>query len=236
MVLVVVIVLNLLLVALLVMVELGRSLGALVAGMAQLDLLIGMAQVDLAIEMALDALAAGMALMVLVVGMSLVAWVDVWVLVASVEGRVPVASADGRVLVVLVDGRVLEDLADGRVLGPVASVGEGAVGLMGLAGEVEEVLADLVAGVILLVLVDVGGVILVDEAVVIFLVGVVEEGVDLEGGDVLTEAHMIVLSQMDAEDLMIVEDLVTRVGAGATAVAQIEAAREAMTEEVIAGA
>ena len=90
------------------------------------------------------------------------------------------------------------------------------------------------AGVILLVLVDVVGVILlvlVDEAGVISLVDVVEEGVDLEDGDVL-----IVLSQMDAEDMMIVEDLVTRVGAGATAVAQIEAAREAMTEEVTAGA
>ncbi|KAI4963921.1 hypothetical protein ZWY2020_008673 [Hordeum vulgare] len=66
-------------------------------------------------------------------------------------------------------------------------------------------------------------------------VDVVEEGVDLEDGDVLTEVHMIVLSQMDVEGMMAVEDL-TRVEAGATAVAQIEAAREAMTEEVIAGA
>jgi len=93
--------------------------------------------------------------------------------------------------------------------------------------------------VILLVLVDVVGVILlvlVEEAGVISLVGVVEEGVDLEGGDVLTAAHMIVSSQMDVEDMTIVEDLVTRVGAGATAVARIEAAREAMIEEVIAGA
>jgi hypothetical protein len=77
---------------------------------------------------------------------------------------------------------------------------------------------------------------LVDEAGVISLVDVVEEGVDLEDGGVLTEAHMIVSSQMDVDDMMIVEDLVTRVGAGATAVAQIEAAREAMIEEVIAGA
>jgi hypothetical protein len=96
-----------------------------------------------------------------------------------------------------------------------------------------------VGGVIFLALVDVAGVILlalVDEAVVISLVDVVGEGVDLEGVGDLTEAHMTVLSQMDVEDTITVEDLVARVGTGATAAAQIEAAREAMTEEVAVGA
>jgi hypothetical protein len=108
----------------------------------------------------------------------------------------------------------------------------------------------VVAGVILLVLVDVAGVILlvlVDEAGVIFLVLVDEAGetslvdvvggaVDLVGGDGLIEVHMIGMFQMDGEDIMTVGDLTTRVGIAATAVAQIEAAPEAMTEEVIVGA
>jgi hypothetical protein len=105
----------------------------------------------------------------------------------------------------------------------------------------------VVAGVILLVLVDVAGVILlvlVDEAGVIFLVLVDEAGeislvdvaggaVDLVGGDGLIEVHMIGMFQMDGEDIMTVGDLTTRVGIGATAVAQIEAAPEAMTEVIV---
>ena len=96
-----------------------------------------------------------------------------------------------------------------------------------------------VAGVIFLVLVGVVGVILpvlVDEAGEIFLVGAVAGGVDLVAGDVLTEAHVIVLSQMDGGDMITVEDLETRVGIVATAAAQTEAGHGVMTEEVMAGA
>uniref|UniRef100_A0A0A9CPZ5 Uncharacterized protein n=1 Tax=Arundo donax TaxID=35708 RepID=A0A0A9CPZ5_ARUDO len=165
-------------------------------------------------------------------------------LVASVAGMVLVASVAGRVQVASVDG---------MVLGPVVLKEEGDEDLVVLAGEVEQAPVPsvvVVAGVILLVLVDVAGVIflvlvdaarvilpvLVDEVGEISLVDVVGGGVDLVGGDVLTEAHMIGTSQMDGEDSMAVEDLATRVGIGATAAAQIEADREAMTDEVIVGA
>jgi len=76
----------------------------------------------------------------------------------------------------------------------------------------------------------------VDEVGEISLADVVEGVVDLAGEDVLIEVHMTGTSQMDGEDMITVEDLVTRVGTGATAAARVEADHEAMTEEVIAGA
>uniref|UniRef100_A0A0D9XVG5 RNA helicase n=1 Tax=Leersia perrieri TaxID=77586 RepID=A0A0D9XVG5_9ORYZ len=214
------------------MVELGMAQVALLVGMVQqVDLVVGMVQhVDLVVGMALEALLVGRFLLALVVGRVQLAWVV------------------GRVLVALVDG-VLVHLKDGKVLLLVALVEEEVVDLVVLVVEVEQVLVDLVvvvAGVILLVLVDVAGVIflalvavagvillgLVDEVVVISLVDVVGEAMDLEGADDPTEAHMTVLSQMDVEDTITVEVLVAKVGTRATAVAQTEAAREAMTEEV----
>jgi len=78
--------------------------------------------------------------------------------------------------------------------------------------------------------------VLVDEVGEISLADVVEGVVDLAGEDVLIEVHMTGTSQMDGEDMITVEDLVTRVGTGATAAARVEADHEAMTEEVIAGA
>jgi hypothetical protein len=128
-------------------------------------------------------------------------------------------------------------LVDGMALGQVVSVVEDSVDLVVLAVEVEQALGalvDVVAGAILLVLVDAAGVIfpvLVDEVGEIFLVGAVAGAVDLVAGDVLTG-----LSQMDGDDMITVEDLETRVGIGATAAARIESGHGVMTEEVTAGA
>lgn len=153
----------------------------------------------------------------------------------------------GMALVALVAGGIQLGLVDGRVLGPVVLEEEGGEVLVGEVEQALVVLVVVVAEVILLVLVDVAGVVillvlvdvagviflvLVDEAGEISLVDVVGGGVDLAVEDGLIEVHMIGMSQMEGEDMMAVGGLATRVEIGATAVAQIEAAHEDMTEVI----